>query len=93
MTRGPASCIIIVTATLETLFDVNSEATGYTARTKGRRWVEIIQQQVSAAGPSNRLILLRLDGVEVMALCRPVKFLHTKLEKTFLYGRDFVNQS
>ena len=26
------------------------------------------------------------DGVEVRALCRPVKFFHTDLDKSFLYG-------
>jgi hypothetical protein len=31
------------------------------------------------------------DGVEVRALCRPVKFLHTDLNKPFLYGHRFVH--
>jgi hypothetical protein len=26
------------------------------------------------------------DGVEVRALCRPVKFFHTNLNQSFLYG-------
>ena len=30
------------------------------------------------------------DGVEVKALCRPVKFFHTDLNKPFLYGPRFV---
>ena len=30
------------------------------------------------------------DGVEVKALCRPVKFFHTHLDKPFLYGPRFV---
>ena len=29
------------------------------------------------------------DGVEVKALCRPVKFFHTNLDKPFLYGPHF----
>ena len=32
------------------------------------------------------------DGVEVMALCRPVKFFHTDLDKPFLYGPCFVHR-
>ena len=31
------------------------------------------------------------DGVEVSALCRPVKFFHTDLNKPFLYGPRFVH--
>jgi hypothetical protein len=31
------------------------------------------------------------DGVEVRALCRPVKFFHTNLDKPFLYGPCFVH--
>ena len=31
------------------------------------------------------------DGVEVRALCRPVKFFHTDLNKPFLYGPRFVH--
>ena len=31
------------------------------------------------------------DGVEVRALCRPVKFFHTNLNKPFLYGPRFVH--
>jgi hypothetical protein len=31
------------------------------------------------------------DGVEVRALCRPVKFFHTDLDKSFLYGPRFVH--
>ena len=34
---------------------------------------------------------VRLVEVEVRAQCRPVKFFHTKLGKTFLYIPDFVN--
>ena len=30
------------------------------------------------------------DGVEVRAVCRPVKFFHTALDKPFLYGPRFV---
>ena len=33
-----------------------------------------------------------LDRVQVQALCRPVKFFHTKLGKAFLYGAGFVNR-
>ena len=32
------------------------------------------------------------DGVEVWALCRPVKFFHTDLDKPFLYGPRFVRE-
>lgn len=32
-----------------------------------------------------------LDEVKVRALCRPVKFPHTKLGKAFLYAAGFVN--
>ena len=35
---------------------------------------------------------LVFDGVEVRALCRPVKFLHTNLDKPFLYGPHFVHR-
>jgi hypothetical protein len=31
------------------------------------------------------------DKVEVRALCRPVKFFHTDLDKPFLYGPHFVH--
>ena len=31
------------------------------------------------------------DCVEVRALCRPVKFFHTDLDKPFLYGPRFVH--
>ena len=31
------------------------------------------------------------DGVEIRALCRPVKFYHTDLDKPFLYGPRFVH--
>ena len=31
------------------------------------------------------------DWVEVRALCRPVKFFHTDLDKPFLYGLRFVH--
>ena len=31
------------------------------------------------------------DGVEVRALCRPVKLFHTDLNKPFLYGPHFVH--
>jgi hypothetical protein len=31
-------------------------------------------------------------GVEVRALCRPVKFFHTDLDKPFLYGPRFVHR-
>ncbi|KAK6303711.1 hypothetical protein J4Q44_G00261650 [Coregonus suidteri] len=31
------------------------------------------------------------DGVEVRALCRPVKFFHTDLDKPYLYGPCFVH--
>ena len=31
------------------------------------------------------------DGREVRALCRPVKFFHTKLDKPFLYGQRFIH--
>ena len=30
------------------------------------------------------------DGFEVRALCRPVKFFHTDLDKPFLYGPHLV---
>jgi hypothetical protein len=32
------------------------------------------------------------DEVEVKALCRPVKFFHTDLDKPFLYGPRFVHE-
>ena len=32
------------------------------------------------------------DGVEVRALCRPVKFFHTDLDKFFLYGPRLVHR-
>ena len=32
------------------------------------------------------------DGVEVRALCKPVKFFHTDLDKPFLFGPRFVQQ-
>jgi hypothetical protein len=32
-----------------------------------------------------------VDGVEVRALCRPVKFFHTDINKPFLYGPRFVH--
>jgi hypothetical protein len=32
------------------------------------------------------------DGVEVRALCRTVNFIHTVLEKTFLYGPHFMHR-
>ncbi len=31
------------------------------------------------------------DGVEVRALCKPVKFFNTKLRKQFRYGDGFVH--
>jgi hypothetical protein len=31
------------------------------------------------------------NGVEVRALCRPVKLFHTDLDKQFLYGPRFVH--
>ena len=31
------------------------------------------------------------DGVEVRALCKPVKFFHTDLDKPFLYGPRFLH--
>ena len=31
------------------------------------------------------------DGVEVKAMCSPVKFFHTDLDKLFLYGPRFVH--
>ena len=31
------------------------------------------------------------NRVEVRALCRPVKFFHTDLDKPFLYGPRFVH--
>ena len=31
------------------------------------------------------------DGVDVRALCRPVKFFHTDLNKPFLHGPRFVH--
>jgi hypothetical protein len=39
-----------------------------------------------------QLIQKVFNGVEVRALCRPVKFLHTDLDKTFLYGPRFVHE-
>ena len=33
-----------------------------------------------------------VNGVEVRALCRPVKFFHTDLDKPFLYGHHFVHR-
>ena len=38
-----------------------------------------------------QLIPKVFDGVEVRALCRPVKFFHTDLDKPFLYGPCFVH--
>ena len=32
------------------------------------------------------------EEVEVRALCRPVKFFHTNLNKPFLYGPRFVHR-
>ena len=32
------------------------------------------------------------DGVEVRALCRPVKFFHTDLDKPLPYGSRFVHR-
>ena len=32
------------------------------------------------------------DGVEVRALCMPGKFLHTDLDKMFLYGPHLVHE-
>jgi hypothetical protein len=32
------------------------------------------------------------EWVEVRALCKPVKFFHTDLEKPFLYGPHFVHE-
>jgi hypothetical protein len=32
-------------------------------------------------------------GVEVKALCSPVKFFHTDLDKPFLYGPHFVDRA
>ena len=32
------------------------------------------------------------DGVEVGALCRPVKFFHTDFDRPFLYGPRFVHR-
>jgi hypothetical protein len=37
-----------------------------------------------------QLISKMFDGVEVRALCRPVKFFHTSVNKPFLYGPRFV---
>jgi hypothetical protein len=31
------------------------------------------------------------DGIEVRALCRPVKFFHTDLDTPLLYGPHFVH--
>ena len=39
-----------------------------------------------------QFILKVLDWVAVRALCRPVKFFHTNLDKTFLYGPCFVHR-
>lgn len=33
-----------------------------------------------------------LDGVEVLALCRPVKVFHTKLRKLFLFKACFIHR-
>jgi hypothetical protein len=33
-----------------------------------------------------------IDGVEVRALCRPVKFFHIDFNKTFLYRPHFVHR-
>ena len=38
-----------------------------------------------------QFILKVFDGVEVRALCRPIKFFHTDLDKPFLYGPRFVH--
>jgi hypothetical protein len=33
-----------------------------------------------------------LDGVKIRALCRLVKFFHTDLNKTFMYGLHFLHR-
>jgi hypothetical protein len=38
-----------------------------------------------------QFIPMVFDGVEVGALCRPVKFFHTDLNKLFLFGPHFVH--
>ena len=38
-----------------------------------------------------QFILKVFDGVEVRALCRPVKFFHNDLNKPLLYGPRFVH--
>jgi hypothetical protein len=42
-------------------------------------------------GRLGQLIPKVFDGVEVTALCRPVKFFHTDLDKLFMYGPHFVH--
>ena len=41
--------------------------------------------------PAFQFIPKVFDGVEVRALCRPVNFFHTDLDKLFLYGPCFVH--
>jgi hypothetical protein len=50
-------------------------------------------QAISLASQSAfQLIPKVFDRVEVRALCRPVKFFHTDLNKPFLYGPRFVHR-
>ena len=49
-------------------------------------------KSISEVGrPAFKCIPKVFDGVEVRALCRPVKFFHRDLDKPFLYGPRFVH--
>jgi hypothetical protein len=53
-----------------------------------RRWFWVIRPGSQSAF---QFIPKLMDAVEVRALCRPVKFFHTNLDKPFLYGPRFVH--
>ena len=67
-----------------------------------RNWLPFSHKSISEVGhgcwpiwPGSQfafqLIPKVFDGVEVRALCRPVKFFHTNLDKPFRYGPRFVH--
>ena len=53
-----------------------------------RRWCWVIRPGSQSAF---QFIPKLINAVEVRALCRPVKFFHTNLNKPFLYGPRFVH--
>ncbi len=56
-------------------------------QTQERQWGPALMLGVRSGSQSVfQFIPEVFDGVEVRALCRPVKFFHTKLGKPFLYG-------